>query len=189
MSAYNLTEERALALLGSGLSPEIVSNAIGVSISRISQLLSEESFAADVARLRFESLNKHNERDNKLDALEDALIKKLEDVLPMMYKPMEIVRALTSINAAKRRGQASPDQIAQTATVISIVLPTIIHNRFTTDLSNQVIEVLTDDVSSPKQSLITAQLTSIDDMAQKSKERNSRKEVTQNVRTRPELNL
>lgn len=179
----SLTEERALALLGSGLGPEVVSNAIGVSISRISQLLAEEDFSSEVAKLRFESLHKHNERDNKIDALEDTLLDKIRDLLPMMYKPMEIIRAYAIVNAAKRRGQASPDQITHQATVVNLVLPQVIHNRFTTDLSNQVIEVISDAESKP---LITAQITSIEEMAAKKKDR---EKENKHVLPRPELNL
>jgi hypothetical protein len=61
------TETRALALLGQGIEPGIVANSLGVDPSRISQLLSDENFAAQVAELRFENLAKHSMRDNKYD--------------------------------------------------------------------------------------------------------------------------
>ena len=89
VSLNNLTsaESRALDLLGQGISPEHTSQAVGLSPSRISQLLSDENFAAKVAELRFESLEKHNKRDANYDDLEDKLIEKMRDCLPLMVRP------------------------------------------------------------------------------------------------------
>ena len=94
------TEDRALALLGSGLGPEVVANALGVTVSRISQLLSDENFSAKVAQHRYEALSKHNARDEKYDVLEDALITRLEDCLPLMHRPMEVLKAISVIKVA-----------------------------------------------------------------------------------------
>ena len=135
------TNERALALLGSGIGPEVVASAIGVSVSAISQLLSDPEFSAKVAQLRFESLSKHNIRDNAYDDLEDTLIERLRDCLPLMHRPMEILKAISVINAAKRRGASAPEQLTQQATVVQLVMPTQIINKFTANINNQVIKV------------------------------------------------
>ena len=71
--AKTLTEERALALLGSGVSPTAVAASLGITDSRISQLLSDENFAAEVATLRYQNLQKHNARDSAYDSLEDEV--------------------------------------------------------------------------------------------------------------------
>jgi hypothetical protein len=135
------TEDRALKLLGQGFSPEVVASSIGVSVSRISQLLSEDEFAKKVTELRFMSLSKHNERDGSYDEIEDQLIKKLKDVIPYMMKPMEIVHALTRINAAKRRGSGVASNITEQQTVVSITLPTQIINNFVVNSNNQITKV------------------------------------------------
>ncbi len=133
------TEERALKLLGSGCGPEVVATAIGVSVSRISQLLSEPEFAAAVSELRFQNLQKHNEMDSKYDTMESKLLTQLEDLLPLMMRPMEILKAIQVINAAKRRGQSAPESITHQNTVVNLVMPTQIVQRFTTNINNQVI--------------------------------------------------
>jgi hypothetical protein len=133
------TEERALKLLGTGITPEIVASALGVTVSRISQLLSDENFAAQVAQLRFENLSKHNDRDVKYDSLEDSLIARLEDCLPLMHRPLEVLRAIQVINAAKRRGASAPEQTSQQGTVVQLVMPTQIIQKFSTNINNQVI--------------------------------------------------
>jgi hypothetical protein len=134
------TEQRALTLLGSGLGAEVVASAAGVSISRISQLLSEPDFAAAVAELRFKSLSKHNERDNEYDEIESSLVARLKDLMPLMHRPMEVLKAIQVINAAKRRGQSAPDTLTNQSNVVNLVMPTMIVQKFTTNINNQVIQ-------------------------------------------------
>lgn len=143
-STTTSTEDRALTLLGQGIGPEMVASAIGVSVSRISQLLSDSEFAARVAELRFKSLAKHNERDNKYDQMEELLQDKLKDLIPFMMKPFEVLKAIQIINAAKRRGSSAPDAITQQAAVVQLVMPTQIFQTFVkqeiqTNINNQVV--------------------------------------------------
>lgn len=133
------TEERALALLGQGLGPEVVSAAVGVSVSRISQLLSSPEFSSRVSEARYTNLAKHNERDTRYDKLEDALIEKLEGLLPMMFRPMEVLKSIQVINGAKRKGVSAPESITHQQTVVQLVMPTQILQNFTTNINNQVI--------------------------------------------------
>jgi hypothetical protein len=138
------TEERALTLLGQGINPEMVASAVGVSISRISQLLSDSEFAAKVSELRFQSLAKHNERDNKYDQMEAQLQDKLSDLIPYMMKPIEVLRAIQIINGAKRRGSSAPESITQQNTIVQLTMPVKIVNNFSqniqTNIHNQVVK-------------------------------------------------
>lgn len=135
-----ITEDRALSLLGSGIPPENVASALGVTAGRISQLLADETFADQVATLRYENLQKHNTRDATYDTLEDTLITKLQKQIPMMIRPMDTVRALQAVNGAKRRGQSAPEQVTNQQNIVALVLPTVIAQRFTTNITNQVIK-------------------------------------------------
>lgn len=146
-STTTTTESRALALLGTGLGPEVVASALGVSISRISQLLSEETFAAEVATLRFQNLSKHNERDTKYDQMEDDLLERLKDCLPLMVRPMEILKAIQVINAAKRRGASAPEQIVHQNNVVNLVMPVQVIQKFTTNVHNQVVQTGTQSLN------------------------------------------
>lgn len=138
---WNATEEKAIKLLGSGCTPVQAATAIGVTESRISQLLSMEEFAQAVATLRYEALQKHNETDAAYDQIEDALIEKLADVLPLMMRPMEILKAIQVINGAKRRGQSAPEQIVHQNTVVNLVMPTQIIQKFQMNSNNQITNV------------------------------------------------
>lgn len=133
-------EQRALDLLGQGIVPEQVAFASGLSASRISQLLSQEQFAARVAELRFESLSKHNERDNAYDSLEDSLLEKMKDCLPLMVRPQEILKAISVINAAKRRGSSAPQSLTNQQTIVNLILPQQILTQFTLNQANQVVQ-------------------------------------------------
>jgi hypothetical protein len=154
------TESRALSLLGQGLGPEVVAAAVGVSTSRISQLLSDPEFSAQVAEARFENLAKHNTRDNAYDGLEDTLIQKLKDCLPYMMRPMEILKSIQVINAAKRRGASAPEAITAQQTVVQLMMPTQIIQSFTTNINNQVIKAGAQDLVTVQSSNMTRLLES-----------------------------
>jgi hypothetical protein len=161
------TEERALTLLGQGLGVEIVSSAIGVSPSRISQLLSDPVFSAKVAEARFSALAKHNERDDAYDRMESKLQEKLEDLIPFMIKPMEVLKAIQVINTAKRRGISSPEQITGSQNVVQLVMPSVVVNNYMapqieTNINNQVVKVGSQD-------LVTVQSASMENMLNKHK--------------------
>lgn len=158
----NTTESRALALLGSGVAPAAAAAALGVSESRISQLLSDDEFSARVAELRFASLQKHNVRDASYDELEDSLIEKMRDVIPLMHRPMEILKAISVINAAKRRGQSTPESIIEKQSIINLTIPIQVINKFATNQQGQVTTITTSD--SQTQDLLTIQSGSLDNL-------------------------
>lgn len=141
--SQNITgaEEKALALLGNGHPNHVVARATGLSDSRISQLLSEDWFSARVNELKYKTLLKHNELDETYDAIESTLAKKLEGQLGLMFRPAEIVSTLSKVNAMKRRGVSSPDNISTQQPALALVMPTVIIQHFTKTVNNQVVEV------------------------------------------------
>jgi hypothetical protein len=158
MNAMTSLETRALSLLGAGNPPVQVALALGVTESRISQLLSDEEFARKVTEAKFQTLARHNERDNKYDSLEDALTAKLEDSLPLMIRPMEILRGLQLVNSLKRRGQSAPESLVNHQQVVQVVMPVQLVNKFTVSGSNQVVEA-------GEQTLVTMQSHNLNKMA------------------------
>lgn len=131
-------EDRALVLLGAGIGGEAVANALGVTPARISQLLSEQTFSDAVSTLRYENLQKHNNRDASYDTIEDRLLNKLEQNLSFILKPRDLLQAISVINNAKRRGQSSPDQVINQQNIVNLILPTVIAEKFTVNINNQV---------------------------------------------------
>jgi len=144
------TESRALALLGKGIPPSAVASALGVDPSRITQLLADDGFAAQVVEAKFESLSKHATRDLSIDALEDMLLDKLKETLPFMTRPMEILKSFSVVNAAKRRSLAASDNVTQQQTIVQLNIPAILVQKFSQNIHNQVTQV-------GQQSLITIQ--------------------------------
>lgn len=152
------TEERALSLLASGIEPAVVAAALGVSVSRISQIVSEPAFAARLQEAKFTNLQKHNERDNNYDTIEDKLIKKLDNSLPFIMKPGEILGAIRVINAAKRRGISAPEHVNAQQTVVQLTMPVMLVQKFTTNIHNQV-------VTAGQQDLVTIGSKNLDSLA------------------------
>jgi transcriptional regulator with XRE-family HTH domain len=136
---YDGIQGKCLEMLGNGLTPEIVATALGISPGYISQLLAEEAFSYQVTQRRFLMLQAATKRDAGYDYIEDELIKKMKDLLPMMYKPQEVLRAISVINTAKRRGSGAQENVVINQTVIQLQLPEIIVNKFVKNINNQVI--------------------------------------------------
>lgn len=149
------TEVKALSLLGQGISAVLVASTLGISESRVSQLLSDETFANEVRELRFAALAKHNERDAAADTIESALLGQLKDAIPLLMRPMEIARVLGTVNALKRRGASSPETMHERSAIVTITMPKQITQKFVTNINNQVIKAGT-------QELITIQSGSMD---------------------------
>jgi 3-hydroxyacyl-CoA dehydrogenase len=132
-------EDKAIALLGQGFLPQQVASAVGLTISRVSQIASDPTISKEIAELKFKSLAKHNERDELADTVEETLLSKLKETVPLLYRPMEIAKVYSLVNAAKRRGQSSSDNAAAQSPVVPIVMPTFVVNHFTKNINNQVV--------------------------------------------------
>lgn len=151
-------DDRALSLLGQGLDPPVVASATGLSVSRISQLLSDIEFAGEVAELRFKTLVAHTERDGRADKIEDKLLDMLDNCLPFMeHKPLVILRAYQTLNAAKRRGASAPAHIDKPAEVLQLNMPVTIMQKFITNINGMVIKA-------GDQELITVQSSQMDSL-------------------------
>lgn len=151
---YTGTQGKVLELLGNGLSPEVVATHLGISPSYVSQLLSEEHFATQVTSLRFQNLQAATNRDRKYDDIEDQLLAKMQDLLPLMYKPLEVMRAITIINGAKRRGAAAtPEHTHINNTIVNLTIPTQVLQKFSVNSNNQVVEISSETVQ--PQTLVT----------------------------------
>lgn len=140
------TEEKALALLGAGISQDAVASALGVTPARISQLLADRTFADKVAKLRYEAMQKHNARDLAYDSLEDKLLVKLEKSLPLLLRPESILNAMRIVNGAKRRGAQLTQTNTQDAKVVQLVIPQFIAQQFSVNVNNQVTKAGTQEL-------------------------------------------
>ena len=91
MAQLTQMEERAIAMLGSGIPQNQVALALGVTESAVSQWMSIEEFAAQVADKKFQTLNRNTQIDDKYLELEEKLQQKLEKVLPLLAKPRDVL--------------------------------------------------------------------------------------------------
>lgn len=143
-SPSNPVEAKALSLLGRNFPQEAVAKALGVTPGRVSQMMADEEFAAEVAALRYQNLQAHTERDERIDRIEDKLLDKIEKAMPMLsiQDPVKVVKIWKEFNNAKRRGtvaEGSNNLVSQT--IINLTLPTQIINKYRSNDKSQVIEI------------------------------------------------
>ncbi len=143
-SARSTTDTRILNLLGQGTPASVVAAATGVTEGYISQLLSQEDFKTEVMEAKFLSLSSHNERDASYDTLEDKLRKQFEKNLPLLQRPMEILKALQVVNKLDRRGSGTADPVTNQSAVVELLIPDRVVQQFTLNVNNQVINVGTE---------------------------------------------
>lgn len=161
--SLSTTQSTALKLLGQGIAPVMVASTIGVSESLVSQFLADPRFAEEVTKLKIAGLQKQTGIDHKYMEAEDRLVDKLLKVIPLMNKPMDILRGLQVVNATKRRGMADAATINQTTQIVQITLPGTFAAKFVTDSQNRIVEVQDGEGS---RSLITTTPAALDRLAQ-----------------------
>lgn len=152
-AGLNDRQRKSLSLLGQGISPVMVASTLGVSESLISQYLAEERFASEVTKLKLAALQKQTGVDNKYLEAEEKMVDKLLKVIPLMTKPMDILRGIQVINATKRRGMSDAPVGGAVTNIVQINLPQQMAARFITGAAQQIVEVV--DEHGPR-NLITA---------------------------------
>lgn len=140
-------KDKIKELLGHNLPANVVASAVGVDASYVTQLMSEESFAREVADLRIASTIANASRDKEYDGIEDKLIEKLKGLLDsdlVFVKPRDILSAIQVINSAKRR--AAPSELGSVMSQKNFVNLQLPANsefvaRFVVNKDNQVLEI------------------------------------------------
>lgn len=135
-------KEQIKNLLSAGCKPAQVAAAVGCEDSYVSQLMLDQEFSQEVVTARILALSSQSARDQKYDGLEDQILDKITQQLPMIMNPDRLVRMLVAVNNAKRRGAGASDtQLAPISNIINLTLPTLIVNKYQTNGANEVVEV------------------------------------------------
>lgn len=134
-------KDQAKKLLSRGLPQSVVANAIGCTESYISQLMADESFAAEVNAARIASIEKDAGRDDVLNEIEDALALKLSKSLAFIIKPQDITRTLQVVNQLKRRDAGINANLQQQSQIVNVNLPAIIMQNFIRNQQGEITEV------------------------------------------------
>jgi hypothetical protein len=138
-----IDQNKAIALLGTGMGPTDVGTALGCDPSFISQMLMDEGTRSKVLALRAESLQAQTARDKKIDGIEDQLIEKLQDQVQYITKTRDLLSAFGVLNAAKRRGAQATSAINLTQNIVSINMPPAARDYFfpKTNAQGEVVQV------------------------------------------------
>jgi hypothetical protein len=142
-SMFTPSEEQLINLLGAGITQRAAANAVGISEARVSQLMALPEFSDKVSILRVAGTQKDIERDNKYDELEDKALKKLGGALDFVSRPMEILKIVSTLNAAKRRREQVQNNNTGTGAIVQLILPTIIVEKHQVQLgaANQAVAI------------------------------------------------
>lgn len=157
-TANKSTEDKALELLSAGYDQVVVANSLGISQSRISQLVADPIFSRSLTEKRFVQLQKHNETDNHYDRLEKTALMQLERTLPMVMDPMKLAIVITRLNQAKRRGSSAPDSLVRQKPTVRLNINAAVVAKFSLNGSNQVVSTVVDNET---QDLVTIQSSGI----------------------------
>ena len=139
-------EERAVALLASGVAPSKVAEICDVDPSRISQLMDSSVFKEKLSEAKFDQATKYTSIDQKLNALEETVIDGLTETIGMVLDPLKLVRVLQVVNGAKRRGTQLLGDGLDHVPIVSLTLPTKIVNNFVVNQVNQVVQAGGEDL-------------------------------------------
>lgn len=137
-------KEQIKELLKNNCAPSDVALAVGCEPSYVSQLLQDQDFAAEVAVARIQILKEQSDRDGKYDSLEDKLLQGLEMKLEQgvaFLKIETILRAIQTVNQAKRRGAPVGGPSTVINNVINLNLPAHTVREFSVSGENEVIAV------------------------------------------------
>ena len=141
MSQSSPTRQNALQLLGQGVSPSQAAAALGVSESQISQYLSDEDFAAELAAQRASATAEDLAYDEKLDRVEEEFLGRIEQKAAFANLQQSL-QAFKILNVAKRRKDS---RIAPTSTgggtIVNITIPIAVIPQYITNSKNEIVEV------------------------------------------------
>lgn len=137
--------ENILKFLSLGLPQEAVAAKLNISPGLVSQIANEAEIKQKVTEAQLKFLDAATERDQKYNELEDALLEKAKKSLPSIFKPQDILRALTAINKAERRG-ATSQQMAEILNkkeqaIVEIDLPERIRTKIIKSRTQEIVEV------------------------------------------------
>lgn len=132
---------RIKSLLGRGLSGNIVASSVGCDPSYISQLMENEDFKREVLELRARGAEGAIERDGKWDSLEQKALSKMEEILPMVMRPADIIRIAQIANAAKRTARELANGGDTAGDVVKITLPASATVYLQMNAQSQVVQI------------------------------------------------
>lgn len=150
--------DKIIEMLGKGISATQVAAAVGCDDSYVSQLMSDETVASEVARLRAEHFAIFVEQDAKLDDAEAQALQRLQTLVPFITKPSEAARVYSVLNAAKRRTHDSINAAQAPAQTVVLDLPQASRVALTVTHDRQVIEIAGRSMTTMPAKSLAAQL-------------------------------
>lgn len=140
MSQSSSTRDHALTLLSQNISPSQVAAACGVSESAISQLLSDEDFAAALADRTQAATAQDLAYDSRLDEAESLYLANIEKRAPFANLQQSL-QAFRILNQARRRKDSRIQAPQGGGVAVTINVPVSILPQYVKNANAEIIEV------------------------------------------------
>lgn len=178
LTVYDGVAGRILKLLGTGVTQRQAALAIGVDESYVSQLCAEEDFQLQVGAIIKKSVETAIAIDTNYNEIEEALSKKLKEMVPWMVSTDQVLRVLKFVNESKKKTQQGIPQTPEAAngniTSVKLELPVIVKNTFVITPNKEVVGV-------GEQNLVTLNSASMDQLAKKFLDNRQTKQLSEKV--------
>jgi predicted transcriptional regulator len=141
MAMSNVDMRKLQKLLSLDLPQVAVAQALGITEGAISQFMDSPEFRAEVAAMKYARIEGAAVRDEKLDAIEDTVIDKLQKSISYMIKPSELLCALKILSGVPRKSAVNLTGAAQAlGQTVNITLPNVTAITYVKTQQGEIIE-------------------------------------------------
>jgi predicted transcriptional regulator len=141
MAMSNVDMRKLQKLLSLDLPQVAVAQALGITEGAISQFMDSPEFRAEVAAMKYARIDGAAVRDEKLDAIEDTVIDKLQKSISYMIKPSELLCALKILSGVPRKSAVNLTGAAQAlGQTVNITLPNVTAITYVKTQQGEIIE-------------------------------------------------
>jgi len=97
--------------------------------------------AQEVDALRVKHLSAANERDKKIDSLEDRILARLSELVDTVYKPQQLTSMFAVLNRAVRRGQPAHESVIVAQQIVNLTIPAAATRNFIVNQAGEVVQI------------------------------------------------
>lgn len=140
----NPAREKAMEMLVKGIDPNDVASAIGVDVTYVLALGNDPVFRQTLCNQRADKVVEVYDKDDAYDSLETLALAQLGDALAEERDTKTLLKAVSTLNSAKRRSKGE-GSVAPQGVVVELHLPSFVQKYNSVesekDVQGQVVSV------------------------------------------------
>lgn len=134
-------KDRIIEMLGNGIPPSAVANAVGCDPSYVSQLMSDDGVRAIVAEAKLKDIESSIKVDNMIEDIERLALERMRSLIPFCSRPLEAIRMFEAVNGAKKRTPETTGVLTPTAPIVQINISAAAAVAFKLSSDQQIVEI------------------------------------------------